>query len=133
MDKKDRLKEARQFGITLAFILSVLAGFQYLKHRVNVYPVLSGISLAVLCTAIIKPRLLLPVFIVFTRVGHAIGWFNTRLILVVIYACFVTPIALIRKMIGKDPLPKRIDKQAKSYWVSREEKQARKEKLETQF
>ncbi len=73
------------------------------------------------------------VYAVFLKVAHAIGWFNTRAILIVIYFLFITPIAVVMKLFGKDPLNRKIDRNASTYWAKRPVLKAGKERLERQF
>lgn len=35
---------------------------------------------------------------------HALGWLNTRILLTVIFFLLFSPIALVRRLLGKDPL-----------------------------
>lgn len=72
-------------------------------------------------------------FVIFTKIGHAIGWINTRVLLALIYFILIIPIALVMKIIGRDPLIRKIDKNEMSYWVKRATIKPTKKKLEKQF
>ncbi|NUO82084.1 hypothetical protein HUU05_18590 [candidate division KSB1 bacterium] len=50
----------------------------------------------------------------------AMGFVMTRVILTVLFYGMFTPIALVMKLLRKDPLHERFDKQAETYWVKRE-------------
>jgi hypothetical protein len=52
-------------------------------------------------------------------VGHIMGWINTRIILGVVFYFVVTPIGIIRRMLGKDPMGKKIESDLKTYRISR--------------
>ena len=74
-----------------------------------------------------------PVYAVFIKVAHAIGWFNTKVILTLIYFALITPIAVIMRVLGNDPLNMKTDKKLSTYWVKRPVLKAAREQLEKQF
>jgi Na+/proline symporter len=49
-----------------------------------------------------------------------IAWTVSHAILVVVYYLVATPIALVMRAFGRDPMYRRFDKAAKSYWVLRQ-------------
>jgi hypothetical protein len=50
-----------------------------------------------------------------------LGWFMTRIILTVFFFAILTPFALILRISGKDLLNRKIDKNAKTYWIRHEQ------------
>lgn len=130
---RDELKDLRQFGMVLAGILIVFGAIHFIKHRMIFTQWFCGVGLIVLCLGLLVPRMLKNVYTVFLKVAHAIGWFNTRGILIMIYFLLVTPIAIVMKIFGKDPLNRKIDKNALTYWVKRPVPKTTKEQLEKQF
>ena len=46
-----------------------------------------------------------------------IGWTLSHVILAVVYYLTVTPVGLIMRLTGHDPLHRKLDRTAKSYWV----------------
>ncbi|MEA3488873.1 MAG: SxtJ family membrane protein [Candidatus Omnitrophota bacterium] len=128
-----KTKDLRQFGIVLGIILGIIGGIQFLKGHTHVYPWFFGFGITALLLGAALPWLLKPVFIGFTKVAHAIGWFNTRVILILVYYLLLTPIGVVMRLFGKDLLNKKIDKSEKTYWLEREKPVAVKEDLEKQF
>ena len=51
-----------------------------------------------------------------------IAWVVSHLVLVTIFYLVLTPIGLIMRLFGHDPLNARFDPDAKSYWQRRPEK-----------
>ena len=49
-----------------------------------------------------------------------IGWTFSHLVLGAVYYLVLTPIGLIMRLTGRDPMKRRIDPAAKSYWIVRE-------------
>jgi hypothetical protein len=120
MDKTkfNNRKEWRKFGIGLGIILAAVAMVQLLKGR-PAAPVFlaSGAVFAVL--GLVVPAALKPLFILFLVLGEALGWVSTRVILVVLYYGVLTPMALVRKLAGRRPMPMSPDPKLASYWIGR--------------
>ena len=133
MKREITTKDLRQFGLVLTGILGLFGLIHFLKGHTSAYPWFWGIAIVVLLSSIVSPRILRPVYNVFIKIAHALGWFNTRLILIVVYYVLLTPIGLIMRVFGKDPLDKKIDKDVDSYWIDRSEIVVTKETLEKQF
>jgi hypothetical protein len=66
-----------------------------------------GIVLAALVVQVIAmtvPRWFAPLAIVWLALSHAIGKVVSTILLSVVYAIIVTPVGLVRRFTGKDPL-----------------------------
>ena len=131
--KRDEIKDLKQFGLVLAGILLILGGVNFFKGRVGWYASLFSIGMIAAFLALIAPRSLKLPYKVFTKIAHAIGWFNTKVILILIYFVIITPIAIILRISGKDPLNRKIDKNEISCWTKRLITRPAKESLERQF
>ncbi len=59
------------------------------------------------------------VFVGLTYLTYPIGWVVTHILLTAIFVLVVTPIGLLLRLLGKDPLARRIEPAADSYWVER--------------
>lgn len=51
-----------------------------------------------------------------------IGWLVSRVVLAVVYFLVITPIGMIRRLRGHDPLSLRADQTATSYWITRNDR-----------
>lgn len=92
-----------------------------------------GVSGGLLLSALAAPNLLKPVYKVWMKIAHAIGWFNTRVLLTLIYYVIFTPIGLLARAIGKDLLNTKLEPEATTYWIPREKKEVPPEDYERQF
>ncbi|MDO8446171.1 MAG: SxtJ family membrane protein [Deltaproteobacteria bacterium] len=77
-------------------------------------------------------RFLKVIYAGWMKFAHILGWVNTRIILTLVYLIIFTPLALIFRLIGKDPMDRRLEK-GNSYWVKREQKVFRQEDYRRQF
>ncbi len=63
-----------------------------------------------------------------------IGYFISRILLTLIFFLVITPTGLIMKLFGKDPMERKLDPEAKTYWVKHEEPSEKTvERYEKQF
>lgn len=66
------------------------------------------------------------------KFAHILGWINTRIILTLVYFLIISPLALLFKLIGKDPMNRKFTT-TETYWEKREEKAFNKESFRRQF
>lgn len=52
--------------------------------------------------------------------ARALGWLNTRILLVLFFYLIITPVAVLARLFGKDLLSQRLAPEAKSYWIPKE-------------
>lgn len=65
------------------------------------------------------PVLLRPLHLVWMTFALVLGFFMTRVILFLVFFTLVTPIGLVMRILGRDPLDKGTDKDAASWWIRR--------------
>ena len=53
---------------------------------------------------------------------YPIGWLLSRVVLAAVFYLTVTPIGLAMRLLGRDPLHRRFDPGARTYWVPRAER-----------
>jgi len=110
----------RKFGITMAIAILVFAGLVFwLKHKIILRPALYC-SLTFLSLAIILPVVLKPVYIVWMKFAHILGWINTRLIVFIIFYLIFAPMGIIMRLLGKDLLERKMGIKMPTYWHKKE-------------
>ncbi len=131
---RQKRKQVRQFGLMVGSVL-VLIGLWKLyqgKHEI-IRITLWSIGGSLVITGVIVPVLLTPVYWVWVKLAHLLGWINTRLLLGIIFFVIITPMAIVMKVFGRDALNRKIDKDTDSYWVPRPSIESIKEYCERQF
>ncbi len=126
-------KQIRTFGLGLAVILSLFALLNFYKGHLTTASVLSVLGVISVTLALLCPTLLKPVYIVFMKIAHVLGWVNTRILLGIIFYIIMTPIGVIMKVFGKDLLDRKIEPARKSYWIINEEGTVDKSRYEKQY
>ncbi|MBT8386737.1 MAG: hypothetical protein KJO12_04945, partial [Ignavibacteria bacterium] len=91
------------------------------------------IGILLLFFGIILPNLLKPLNKVWMTLAIILGWFISRVILFILYFLIITPIGFFLKIIGKDFLHRKIDKNSQSYWEIRKQKMTEQIDYERQF
>lgn len=112
-------KGLRKFGITTGIIVVVLFAvfFPWVFDAASM-PVWPWIVAAMLWVpALLMPGSLQPVYRGWMKIGHSIGWVNTRIILGLLFYVFVLPMGLVMRLFGKDPMARKFDPSATSYRV----------------
>ncbi|MBU0709952.1 MAG: sxtJ [Candidatus Omnitrophica bacterium] len=124
--------DLRKFGFLMGFALCVITGVIFLKHQRVAWPNYL-ISLIFFILAAFFPAVLKPVYIIWMKFAHTLGWINTRLILFLVFYLILTPIGIITKLFRIDFLERKISVNRSSYWKKREEKEVEPLDYERQF
>ena len=78
-----------------------------------------GLAAAFVVVALARPTALAPLNRLWTRFGLALNRVTQPVIMAVLFYGAVTPTALVMRAMKKDPLDRRFDAGAKTYWVER--------------
>ena len=134
MNKKEiTKKQLRTFGIALSIFLGGIGLVHFLKGHSPQNLWFWSAAGIVFLTTLLLPILIKPIYRIAIFIAYILGWINTRIILGLIYYLLFTPISLIMKIVGRDPLNRKFDKGAKSYWNIRERSSKPKEQYLRQF
>jgi len=112
-------KQERQFGFLFAAVFTLVAFWPLWPLHAPSLPWLGG-AVAWAALALICPRLLAPLYRLWMKFGHVLGWINARIILSLVFFVVVTPIGIVMRLLGKDLLRMRTPKSA-SYWIRRDQ------------
>lgn len=129
---KSGKSDLRKFGITVGIVVGLIGGLLLWKDRES-YPYFLTISVFLIVSGILFPKVLLPLQRVWMTIAVIMGWFMTRVILSILFYLVFTPIGLIARLMGKEFLELKIDKRRDSYWIYRKEKPYDRRDYERQF
>ncbi len=110
-------KELRTFGL-FAVAFFALVGWIVFR-RSGSMPIgasISGVGVLLALLGLTIPQALRPVWIVLMVVNYPIGWVVTHIIMAIIFYLVVTPIGVIMRWSGRDPMERAFDRAAKTYW-----------------
>jgi len=122
----------KKFGITMGIILTII-GFFLLWKKNNNYDYILYLAAAFFITGLILPSILRPIYKAWMALAVVMNFIMTKIIMAVIFYLILTPTGFIASLTGKKFLDMKIDKNAKSYWITREKTQKVKSDYERQF
>ncbi|ATH09265.1 hypothetical protein BIY24_15335 [Halobacteriovorax marinus] len=108
----------KQFSIFLMLGVGILLPYVW-KYNYSLIPFILGAL--VILIYFIRPRMLTILYHPWTWLMNNLTFIKGQLLLVLGYFVMITPIALIMKMIGKDPMRKSFSKEKESYFLRSEE------------
>jgi hypothetical protein len=111
-------KQLRQFGLVMAGGLTLIFGLLIpwlWDHSFPLWPWIAGAVFAGAGLAI--PSALAPIFRVWMKIGHGLGWINTRIILGLVFFVIFMPVALVLGIFHKDPMTRRFEPERRSYRI----------------
>ena len=118
----------RSFGIVFFVVFLIIALYPLINDgNLRIWSLI--ISLIFLALGLINSIILTPLNIIWFKFGLFLGKIVSPLIMGIIFFFVVTPTAFIMRIIGKDLLNLKINKD-KSYWI---EKTGPKSKMKNQF
>lgn len=106
----------RQFGLMLATILAVIFGAvpMWWLGKPPLDPVMVAVAVLLLWSLLL-PKTLKPLYRLWMAIGEVLGWINTRIILGILFIALFFPVGLLMKLMGKDPMRRKLDAKADSY------------------
>ena len=116
-------RELRQFGLTTgAIIVALFAGFfpWLLERPIPTWPLLIGGVL--IAWGLVLPASLGPVYRGWMKFGLVMSKITTPLLMTIIFLLVILPVALILRLLKKDPMHRKLDVAAKSYRVTEKDK-----------
>ena len=117
MSRTYDVKQLRHFGYLVGGIFGLIGLWPMLWRHQN--PRLWALVLTGLLVvpALVAPRILAPVYRVWMLLGEVLAWINTRIILGVVFYGVVTPIGLLMRLTGRDPMRRQFEPTGESYRV----------------
>ena len=114
------IKELRGFGIGMTLFCSVIGSLLYWKGNPSwAYRLWIIGGIAFLAPALLFPRGLRPMFVVWSAIAVRLSWVMSRLVLVLIFFGMFTFVSLVQKIIGRDILDRKFPDEKDTYWIDR--------------
>ena len=119
--------EKRKFAVSLVIGFPIVAGVLFLikglfSHSWNPVPSywIGGVGCGLGLLLLVIPALAKPFYMVWYFIGCCIGIVVSNVLLSAFYFIVVTVIGLILRILGKEPVQKKLNKAAKTYWLDAE-------------
>ena len=125
-------RQLRSFGITLGIAILVIAGVLYWRSAPGVIPV-SSIGVLFLIAGLVAPSVLRRLYKPWMALAVLMGFVMTRILLTLIFVLLFIPTGLLMRLFGRDPLRRKLDPDAKSYWIRKQYNPESRERLERYY
>jgi hypothetical protein len=117
-DNERRLTSDRTFGLFLGVAFMIVGVFPVLYgSQPRLWAIIIGSTFSTLALAV--PRILHPVNVYWSNLGLLLNRIVSPIAMALLFFGTVTPIALILRSFGKDPLHLKRDPTAVTYWIDR--------------
>jgi len=120
MDGAASPKQLRSFGLIVGGVFSLLGVWPALVHGLPNRAWALGLGVLLIAPALIYPAVLKGPYRAWMAAGRLLGWINSRVILSIFFYVILTPVGVVLRLLGKDPMRRRYDPAAGSYRQARE-------------
>jgi hypothetical protein len=122
----------RSFGLVMSVVLAIVGCWPLVRGGSERWWALIAASLFFVC-ALLLPDTLGPLNRVWTAFGLFLGKLVNPLVLSALFFLIFTPMALLMRAFGKDPLRLKFDPSAESYWIPRTGSEIESDSMRQQF
>jgi hypothetical protein len=122
----------RKFGLTLGAIFALIAVVKAFEHSPWSFA-WGALAIALIGSALLRPHLLAAPNRIWLKIGLLLHRIVNPLIMAILFYGTILPIGLLMRAFGKDPLRRRLDKSAASYWLPRPDARPPVEAMRQQF
>ena len=115
---KIKISSNRSFGL-LFFVVFLIVSLWPLTHEgsIRIWSVI--ISAVFLILGLINSKLLTPLNLLWFKLGMILGAIISPIVMGIVFFLVVTPTGFILRIMGKDLLNKKYDKEKETYWIKR--------------
>ncbi|MDE2737377.1 MAG: SxtJ family membrane protein [Gemmatimonadota bacterium] len=111
--------DLRRFGLVLAALLALLGGYLWYVEAVGIAQLVHSASLVLLGIGLALPVALKPIYFPYMWLARIVAFVNIHLLLGLVFYTLFTLIGLGMRLLGRDPLDRKIAPDAESYWQRR--------------
>lgn len=121
INRNPSARDLRWFGIVVALFLGLVGLVVWWRGgslTVSGWMAGVGVGLAVLYYAV--PPVRKHMFVGWMVLAFPIGWTMSMVILMLAYYAVLAPIGLLMRMLGHDPMSRKLEPDAATYWIERD-------------
>ena len=129
-------RSLRSFGFVVGGALLLVAtaiwvwrGFSPPRAAV----ILGGAGLLLVALGLVAPWILKAVYYPWMALALVLGYIMTRLVLTAVFFLLITPTGMIMRLFGRDPLQRKRDPEAATYWIPKNYDHDSPERLEKYY
>jgi len=119
MTKRTKRTELRNFGLIVGGVFGAIALWPAIFRGGDIRTWCLALAALLIVPALIVPTALAPAHRAWMALASILGWVNTRIVLGVVFFVVITPIGLVMRLTGRDPMQRAFDRAATTYRVRR--------------
>jgi hypothetical protein len=120
MTEQLNMKELRNFGLIVGGVFLIIGMWPLVWRGEGMRLWALGLGGVLVTLGLLLPAALAPVFKVWMKVGHVLGWINTRIILGILFYGLITPMGMVMRLFGWDAMRRVLERDAHTYRVVRQ-------------
>jgi hypothetical protein len=118
--KKHHMNSEKSFGTVFSIVFLIVALYPLVHSKdIRIWAII--ISTVLLATAYTIPKALSIPSKLWFKFGMLLGSIIAPIVMALVYFITVLPTGLIMRLLGKDLLKQKLDKNVNSYWIERSE------------
>ncbi len=111
-------QQLRNFGLIMGTMIALFFGLLIPWIWDLTIPVWPWALAALFCVwGLSLPNTLSPVYRAWIKLGHGLGWVNTRILLGIIFYLIIMPVGLLMRLAGKDPMSRHFERDRNTYRI----------------
>lgn len=117
-------KELRVFSLLLIGFGVIVAALLYQRLDSATPSALTLLATGIVgLLGLVGPSLVRPVYVIWMALAFPIGWTVSHIMMLAVFYLVLTPIGLVMRLGGHDPMQRQTDHEAKTYWQPRTSRQ----------
>jgi len=121
------------YNLWIFVVLGLILGFK-LKMGISVVFIVFWLCAFLILLATLKDVVLLkPIYEKWMKIAHLIGTVISGAILCVVFYCVFTPVGILLRILQRDLLHRKIEKDKSSYWIDKEAEVFDRKRYQQQF
>lgn len=126
-------KELRSFAWVMVVAAGLVAGYLWYKGIEPGWHIAGGVAVFFIASGLLVPIALKPLYLAWMALARVLAFVNTHILLAIVFYTLFTIIGGIMRLVGRDPLDRKLSASATSYWTRRERPLLEREHYERQF
>ena len=118
-NSKIKISSNRSFGLVF-FVVFLIVALWPLKHEEDIRLWSLALSIIFFILGILNSKLLTPLNQLWPRFGLLLGNIVAPIVMGLVFFLVVTPVGIVMRILCKDLIRKKLNKNNKSYWIKRE-------------
>ena len=114
-----KISSNRSFGLLFFVVFLIVSLWPLINEdSIRIWSVI--VSAVFLILGLVNSKLLTPLNLLWFKFGMILGAIISPIVMGIIFFLVVTPIGFILRILGKDLLNKKYDKEKETYWIKRD-------------